>query len=310
MLTPVSSDSGLVLRMRHLWSATRYAAALCALLAAQGAARAETIQLGYVVSLLGLPLGRADARAKLGQTHYFIEAEAKLTGIAALVARSKGAATAWGSIRNGRVAPSDYATTSANADITRTIRMAMDNGDVKAVDIRPPFHDLPGRIPVTKALKRKIVDPMSALIMTVPANEPLTGPSACDRVIPVYDGWIRFNINLDYIGSRKIRIPGYSGPVSICSARYVPIAGHRPDRPATRFMASNRRLFVWLAPFPNRRIELPVRISIATMIGTLVLRATNISYGGAANLNLFDKNLHSRIDKRPNSSPAKKYSRP
>jgi len=200
-------------------------------------ARAATVQLRYSVSLIGLPLGMAEARAKLDGSHYSIEAEAKLTGIAALVARSKGAATASGAIRNGRVAPTDYATTSANAEITRTVRMAMNDGDVKAVDIDPPFEDAPGRVPVTKALKRNIVDPLSAMLMTAPANAPLVGPSACDRRIPIYDGYARFDITLSYVRSRFMRIKGYVGPVSVCAARFVPIAGLQPNRPGTKFMA-------------------------------------------------------------------------
>ncbi|HVB89493.1 MAG TPA: DUF3108 domain-containing protein [Beijerinckiaceae bacterium] len=254
-------------------------AALALLPIRPAAAAAQSIQISYLVSVIGVPLGMAEARAKLERSHYSIEAEAKLTGIAALIASSKGAATASGSIVAGRVAPADYATTAANSELTRTVRMAMDAGTVKGVDIDPPFEDAPGRVPVTRAQKRHIVDPLSAFVMTVPPDAPLVGPSACNRRIPVFDGYARFDIDLTYVGTRMLRTKGYFGPVSVCAARFVPIAGLQMDRPGTRFMAQNRRLQVWLAPVASARIELPVRISIETMVGMTMLRATQVSFG-------------------------------
>lgn len=267
-------------------------------------ASAETVQVRYRVSLIGLPLGTAEARANLDQSHYSIEAEAKLTGIAALVARSKGSATASGAIRNGRLAPADYATTSANANMTRTIRMAMNAGTVMAVKISPPFDALPGRIPVTPALRRNIVDPLSALLMTVPANEPLVGPAACNRRIPIFDGYTRFDITLSYVRSQMLRTRGYRGPVSVCAARYVPIAGHRPGGPATKFMAENRHLQVWLAPLSEVRVELPVRISILTLFGTTVLQATDIRHGAPFVLTSAENRRRRALDKRVDRSPS------
>ena len=62
--------------------------------------------------------------------------------------------------------------------------MSLNSGNVKAVEIFPPFEDKEGRIPVTEANKRNIVDPMSALIMPVPEGESLVGPAACNRSDP------------------------------------------------------------------------------------------------------------------------------
>jgi UTP:GlnB (protein PII) uridylyltransferase len=69
-------------------------------------------------------------------------------------------------------------------------------------------------------------------------------------------------------------VKGYEGPVAVCSARYVAVAGHRPDRPATKFMENNKEMEVWLAPVSESRITVPLRISVATMVGTTVIEAT------------------------------------
>ena len=239
-----------------------------------GAAQAEGFQARYSVKLIGLSLGYATLSGSIDPGAYQIDATAKLTGVAALVSSSKGAGAASGLLVQGRVAPNAYATTSANATMTRTVRIAMAQGNVKASEIAPPFEELPGRVPLTEAHKQKIIDPLSALIMPVAEGGAVIGPASCPKALPVYDGWARFNINLTYVGIRQIKVKGYEGPVAVCSARYVAVAGHRPDRPATKFMEDNKEMEVWLAPVGESRITLPIRISVATMVGTTVIEAT------------------------------------
>ena len=263
-------------RSRPATGVTMFRAGACALVAVtlSGAAQAESFKARYSVKLIGLSLGYATLSGSLDPGAYQIDATAKLTGVAALVSSSKGAGAASGLLMQGRVAPNAYATTSANATMTRTVRIAMAQGNVKASEIAPPFDELPGRVPLTEAHKQRIVDPLSALIMPVPEGGQVIGPASCPKTLPIYDGWARFNINLTYMGTRQVRVKGYEGPVAICSARYVPVAGHRPDRPATKFMEDNRDMEVWLAPVGDSRITLPLRISVATMIGTTVIEAT------------------------------------
>jgi hypothetical protein len=251
-------------------------AAACGLLALAlpGAASADGFKARYSVKLIGLSLGSATLQGSVEPDAYQIDATAKLSGVAALVSSSRGAASASGLMTQGRVAPNAYATTSANATMTRTVRMAMTAGNVKAAEIAPPFDDLPGRVPVTEAHKQKILDPLSALVMTVPLGD-VIGPSSCARSLPVFDGWARFNIVLSYVGLRQVRVKGYDGPVAVCAARYVAVAGHRPDRPATKFMEDNKEMEVWLAPVGKSRAAVPFRISVATMVGTTVIEATD-----------------------------------
>ena len=71
-----------------------------------------------------------------------------------------------------------------------------------------------------------------------------------------------------------MKTKGYEGPVLVCAARYVPISGHRKDRPATKFMADNKDLEVWLAPIEHDHVLMPYRVSARTMIGTTVIEAS------------------------------------
>jgi hypothetical protein len=101
--------------------------------------------------------------------------------------------------------------------------------------------------------------------------------AACDRTLPIFDGYTRFDLKLSYAGEKKVKARGYSGPVAVCTVRYVPIAGHRKDRPATKFMAENRDIQIWLAPVAGLPVLAPYLISIKTTIGTLAIEATEFS---------------------------------
>ncbi len=241
------------------------------------AAHADTWRATYSVSLLGLPIGTAGAVGEFSRTAYRIDANAKLSGLATLVANSKGAASATGAIVAGRIMPATYAVTAVNPTLTRTMRMSLAGSAVTGVDISPPFEDKPDRVPLRDQDKRGVIDPVGAFVLSVPGSGPLVGPAACNRTIPVFDGYTRFDVRLSYVGQRRVAATGYNGPVAVCAVRYVPIAGHRPDRPGTKFMAENKNIELWLAPVEPARLLLPYRISVRTMIGTTVIEASEFS---------------------------------
>jgi hypothetical protein len=239
--------------------------------------RADEFRARYTVSLIGLPIGEAAAAGSIGPASYRINLSAKLTGVAAMIANVKLALAATGALRRGGIAPSTYATTSANSQGSRTVRMSLDAGNVKAVEIFPPFEDKDGRVPVTAANKRNILDPATALIMAVPEGQPLVGPAACNRTIPVYDGYVRFDVALHYVGVREVAVDGYSGPVSVCAARYTPVSGHKRDSKSTKFMAENRDIEAWLAPIARAHVVVPFHVALMTLAGTAVIDAVEFS---------------------------------
>jgi Protein of unknown function (DUF3108) len=239
-------------------------------------ARADEFRARYTVSLLGINVGEVAAAATMG-SNYRINLNAKLTGIAAMVSNVKLALTSTGVVHRDGLVPSTYATTSANSQGTRTVRMSLDGGNVRSVEIIPPFEEKPERVPVTEANKRNILDPTSALIMSIPEGEPLVGPAACNRTIPIYDGYVRFNVTLHYIGQRQVSVAGYSGPVAVCAARYTPISGYSRDSKSTKFMAENRDIEAWLAPVPRAHVVFPLHVRLMTQAGEAEIDAVEFS---------------------------------
>lgn len=242
-------------------------------------AGAETLKARYALSLMGFPIGSAVASGVVEPQNYRVDISMRTTGLANLVNNAKGAATASGGLGAGGPSPASYANVTSNSDETRTVRMSLAGNAVRAIEVRPAPWDAASRVPVTESAKRNVVDPVSALIMSVPHGQELTGPAACNRTISVFDGVTRFDVELVYAGAHTAETRGYAGPVSVCTARYTPIAGHRPDSASTRYMAANSDMSVWLAPLADARVVVPIHIAIGTAAGTLVIDAAEFQIG-------------------------------
>lgn len=259
-------------RLRH---------SLCALSALAAASlgatplAAETIKAHYGLSLMGLSIGNAFASGVVDPASYRVDITMRTTGLANIVNNTKGAATASGGLSGGAPSPASYANTTTNSEETRTVRMSLSGNTVRAAEVKPEPWDAVARVPVEDGDKRHVVDPVSALIMPVPAGQDLTGPAACNRTISVFDGVTRFDVRLTYAGSQGAQTRGYDGPVSVCTARYTPIAGHRPDSNSTRYMAANTDMNVWLAPLPEAHVVVPIHIDIKTAAGRLAIDASD-----------------------------------
>ncbi len=236
-------------------------------------ARAESFSGEYGITLAGFPIGTADVKGSVSGRRYRLEVQARLTGLAGALTKGGAAATATGILTGPRPTPTSFALTSRSGSEQRTVRMALADGNVVAAEVKPPIDDKPDRVPVSDVHKRGVIDPVSALIMPAAARGALLDPANCNRTIPVFDGGARFNVILTYGGTRDIHKPGFSGRVLVCNARYMPVAGHRSERPATKFMQENRDMSVWLAPVESARLLVPLRIAVRTTIGMSVIEA-------------------------------------
>ncbi|CAN1527630.1 Protein of unknown function DUF3108 [Rhabdaerophilaceae bacterium] len=267
--------------MRRNPAGLRSVVALTVLLVSQCGALAGPVDATYSITLAGLTIGKASLAGVVDSGSYKINISAGLTGLAGAVAGGSGSGTAQGAIGGPGVLSNGFAVTASNGKLTRTISIGASAGSVRGVSIDPPL-ELPmeGRVPLRPQHQVGILDPISALIMPVRGTDPFDKAN-CERRLPVFDGTQRFDIQLSYVGLRNVKSDtGYSGPVLVCAARYVPIAGHRPDRRAIKFMVENRNIDTWLAPVNGGRVLMPYRISVRTMIGNSVIEARSFNSTG------------------------------
>lgn len=248
-----------------------------AALTSGAAAQTTRLDAVYSVHLTGIPIGQGAIVLDLNEAGFAAAGSAKFTGLVRMISKGEGTSTVRGSFQANRVISSLYTTQSNTSDRTEKIDIVVENGFAKEFSVLPPPPDLDrNRVPITQAARTNVVDPLSAGLMLVAAPGDVLNPESCNRTIPIFDARFRYDVELSYLRTEQApkKTEGYQGPVLVCQARYIPIAGHRTDRPQVQQLAANRELFVWLAPVAGTRVLVPIKVSIATGIGTMVVEAT------------------------------------
>jgi hypothetical protein len=237
-------------------------------------AKAGPVEARYQISVAGLVVGAAQFAGDISDRSYRATLNAQLTGLAGALTSGRGAVQVSGALQAGRPLSNGYALSANNSQISRTIQIAMAQGNIGQVAIEPPFEPKDDRVPVLEHHRRNVADPVSALLMPVAGTGEMLSPQNCNRTIPVFDGVQRFDIIMSSAGSRPLNEPqrGYVGHALVCNVRYAPIAGHRPI-PATEFMTRNREMSVWLVPVEGSRTLIPWRIQVKTQLGMLLIDA-------------------------------------
>jgi hypothetical protein len=197
------------------------------------------------------------------------------TGLLRVFATGQGSGASRGTVRADNLSPTAFVSTINNDKRVEELRIVLSAGTVKDLVVDPPVTPNPDRIPLTDAHRRGVIDPMSAALVRVAGNGDPVSPDACRRTIPIFDGRMRFDLQLSFKRIEKVQAQkGYQGPVAVCGVQFVPLAGHVPDRAAIKYLIAQREMEIWLAPIAGTRIVVPYRISLQTPLGQGVLEAT------------------------------------
>ncbi len=247
-------------------------------------ARAQgRLEAHYTATLAGIRLGVGTWVVDIGPHQYLATANGRATGLLRMIGSGEGIAVARGSISQGRLVPSTSAANIITSRGTNDVRMSFRRGNVKEILAEPPTEPSPDRVTVTEAHRHGVLDPLTAGVIAVAGTGEAVGPAACERRIPIFDGHQRFDIVLSFKRMDTVRAEkGYQGPAVVCAVRYHPIAGHRPDRYAIKYLQEQRDIETWLAPIAGTRVVVPYRISVPTLLGTAVLEATRFELGPAS----------------------------
>jgi hypothetical protein len=252
---------------------------VAAILAASGSSRAGgqgKLEVHYTASLAGIPLGTGVWTVDVVDDQYAAAATGKTTGLLQVFASGQGSADGRGTVNGGKPVSSSYAATITAGKRRDDVRILVSSGTVKDYSALPPWPPTPDRVPVTDAHRRGIIDPMTAWLMPVPGNGDPVRPEACQRTLAIFDGRARYDLALSFKRMDQVKSEhGYAGPVVVCMVRYLPISGHRPDRPAIKYLMEQRDIELALAPLAGTRIVVPYRISVPTALGMAVLEATH-----------------------------------
>jgi hypothetical protein len=234
------------------------------------------LEARYAGSLAGLPIGRGALLVDIHADQFTVSATGATAGLLRVFASGQGSSMARGTVSGGQLVPGSYASQIVADKRTDDVRMLLGGGTVKEFMADPPTSPNPDRVPLTEAHRRNVLDPMTASLIRVPGTGNTFVPEACLGKIPVFDGRMRYDIQLAFKRLDKVKSDrGYQGTVVVCSAYFSPIAGHIPDRAAIKYLVQLREMETWLAPVAGTRFMAPYRISIPTPIGLGVLQASH-----------------------------------
>ncbi len=253
------------------------AMALCSAGATHAAASRVKIDAVYEISIAGWGLARATLKMSYDDGKYDADLLMVPKGVARIVTAVRTSVTASGTVRGQTVLPSEYSVRATETNRPISVDIQMSGGAVKNERARPRLKELPGRIAVTSAHKRGVVDPLSSGLVPIRTQD---GSDACNNTLKIYDGWTRYDVRLRYKGQRTVETEGYSGKVAVCGARWVPVSGHRPHKKEVQYLKDNTDLEMTMVPVPAAGFAIPYSVSIGTPNGKILIEPSSLRISG------------------------------
>ncbi len=264
-------------RPRVLSARLAGAVVLIAMLTAAGSGCVQAqgkLDAAYVVTLGGVPVGKGSWNIDVQDDQFTATATGATSGLLRVFASGQGNSAAHGSISGGQPVASTYASTIVADNRADQVRILFSGGTVKDYLADPPTMPNPDRVPLTDANRKGVLDPMTASLIRVAGNGDTFVPEACQRTLPVFDGRMRYDLQLVFKHLDKVRSErGYQGTVVVCAVYFSPIAGHVPERSTIKYLVAQRDMELWLAPIAGTRLMVPYRASVPTPIGLGVMQA-------------------------------------
>ena len=250
-------------------------AALAAPAAAGIPPQPET-RLKYSISLAGIGIARADLTVSAAADHYASHLIWRTSGLVDVFAGARGDVSASGQLGAKKPVPTTYTLASGDGRKAVKVMLAMAGGAVKAAEALPPSRQTPDLVPLQPQHRVDVLDPLSATF--VPAKgEAADGSGICRRTLQIFDGWTRYDVRLSPRATLPNKRPGVTGPIVVCAARYVPVAGHRAEHKVTKFMTDNEDLSVAFARLEKADVWVPLKVSVRTMVGTAEVELDQIA---------------------------------
>jgi len=260
--------------MSLIRAATGIATLIVAASIAAHAARADgRLEARYKVSVAGIAVGKSEINVAITGSDYAVSANGRASGMLRVLVSGEGTLATRGTIVDGRLVPTSFTSSTAQEDEKAEVKMTLDGGAVKDLSAETTS-SASDRIALTEEHRKGIVDPMTALLVTVGGSGDVLAPEACRRTLPIFDGRRRYDLKLAFKRIDTVKADkGYRGPAVVCGVTFQAIAGHRASSPLVKYLADGRDIELVLAPIAGTRTLAPFRLSIASMLGNMVIEA-------------------------------------
>jgi hypothetical protein len=255
-----------------------FAAAALFASAALPAHAAGKLTAEYSITFAGISVGSGSWTIDIGADKYEMVAKGGASGVVRAIASGDGTITSQGTVKDGRPVPATFVSRLTRDEEKAELKVTFDDGKVTNVATDEKVN--PERIPVTDAHRTGVLDPISALLIPAADKDNGLAPDACNRTLAIFDGKHRFDLKLAYKRLDKVKADkGYAGPVVVCTVAFTPVAGHRPKSTLIKFLSEKRDIEAWYAPIEGAKLLAPFRLTIASMLGSVVIQATTFESG-------------------------------
>ena len=232
------------------------------------------IEAQFSSSVLIFKVGEIVLSARLREETYSANTHIEAAGLAALFTDFDIRAEVSGVRGLTGARPDHYTHIERTGDKVRAVEMSYDQ-QIAEIEVDPPFGSW-GQPPATLGQRAGTVDPMSALFLLSEMTASSSG-DVCSGRIPVFDGKARYDLRLESDGYQSVRTRGWRGEALVCQVWYEPIAGYDPeDYPSEEELS--HPLTVWLAPFQQGQIHIPVRLHTRAGFGGVTIQVTQITF--------------------------------
>lgn len=231
------------------------------------------VRADYTIAFNGINIGSFKFKSAISGGEYVLDGDAELSALLGAL-NWRGVTRASGEVGGRAPQPAGYTFTFKSTARSGSVKLGFSKDRISNVSLVPPIPDALDTVPVERKHLKGALDPLSAVMaLTRPAGD--KGP--CDRVIPIFDGKQRFDLQLSYNRQELVRETQQSGQPGIaivCSVRYVPIAGYSPSE--VEQMSENTGIEVSLRPVPSANLFVPHEIRIPTIAGTVALTSARV----------------------------------
>jgi hypothetical protein len=193
------------------------------------------------------------------------------------VVSGEGAMRTTGAVVDGKLVPASFVLGTAHDEEHDAVKMTIAGGDVKdlTAETNVPQEE---RVPVTDADRKGILDPLTAMLIPMEGAGDMVAADACRRTLPIFDGRRRFDLALSFKRIDQVKADtGYAGPAVVCAVAFHPIAGHRPGSALLKYLTGGRDIELTFAPIAGTRLLAPFRLAISSLLGNLVIDATDFT---------------------------------
>lgn len=245
--------------------------------------KAKQISIQYQATLGGLFIGQAKLRIAITPNAYNIAGTAAASGVAKNLYGFSLDVKSYGALANHAIFPTQYSTKYGDAKASRSVTIKYNRQRTAAVSAKPRFYKSRANVALKAAHFKNTVDPLSSLFLPIKKNLSAMAPENCNRVVPAFDGRVRYNLKFTAASPQRPmkKMPhGFKGPVLNCQIKMIPIAGHsKKKRPAKNF-ETRQKMQVWLTPVGTAGLLVPIKGLVPTPLGVAEIVARKIYVNG------------------------------